>query len=158
MCRVLKVNVSSYYHWIKMGCVLEKVDTILNELIEDIFNAGRQAYGQRRIKEALVQRYGLIVSKRRIAKIMKSLNLVPKMKRRFRVNTTDSKHSLPIAPNLLNRDFYAGLEDTVYAGDITYIDTKEGWLYLATVLDLYSRKIIGTIRKRITDKHSKRTP
>ncbi|HIC43612.1 MAG TPA: transposase, partial [Sulfurimonas sp.] len=102
MCRVLKVNVSSYYHWIKMGCVLEKVDTILNELIEDIFKAGRQAYGQRRIKEDLVQRYGLIVSKRRIGKIMRSLNLVPKMKRRFRVYTTDSKHNLPIAPNLLN--------------------------------------------------------
>lgn len=143
MCRILKVNVSSYYHWIKMGCVLEKVDTILNELIEDIFKAGRQAYGQRRIKEALVQRYGLIVSKRRIGKIMKSLSLVPKMKRLFRVNTTDSKYNLPIAPNRLNRDFYAGLADTVYVGDITYIDTKEGWLFLATVIDLFSRKVVG---------------
>ena len=117
MCKVLKVNVSSYYHWIKMGCVLDKVDTILNELIEDIFKAGRQAYGQRRIKEALVQRYGLIVSKRRIGRIMKLLNLIPKMKRRFRVNTTDSKHNFPLAPNRLNRDFYAGLADTVYVGD-----------------------------------------
>jgi len=65
------------------------------------------------------------------------------MKRRFRVNTTDSNHNLPIAPNLLNRDFYSSVPDTKYVGDITYIPTNEGWLYLATVIDLYSRKIVG---------------
>ena len=74
---------------------------------------------------------------------MKDLGLSVKMKRRFKINTTDSNHNLPIAPNILNRDFYAYMPDTKYVGDITYIPTNEGWLYLATVIDLYSRKIVG---------------
>jgi len=143
MCSVLKVNASSYYHWIRSGSIIEKVDEELNTLIKSIFKAGREAYGQRRIKEALLSKYGLIVSKRRIGNIMKSLNLIPKMKRRFKVNTTDSNHNLPIAPNILDRDFYSGLADTKYVGDITYIHTAEGWLYLATVIDLFSRKVVG---------------
>jgi transposase InsO family protein len=91
----------------------------------------------------LIQRYGLIVSRKRIKNIMHDLNLIVKMKRKFKVNTTDSNHNLPIAPNILNRDFYASLPDTKYVGDITYIPTNEGWLYLATVIDLFSRKIVG---------------
>ena len=73
---------------------------------------------------------------------MKDLNLKVKMKRRYK-NTTDSNHNLPIAPNILNRDFYASNPDEKYVGDITYISTGEGWLYLATVIDLYSRKVVG---------------
>ena len=73
---------------------------------------------------------------------MKELGLKVNMKRRYK-NTTDSNHNLPIAPNLLNRDFYASAPDTKYVGDITYIHTGEGWLYLATVIDLYSRKVVG---------------
>ncbi len=74
---------------------------------------------------------------------MKSLNLVPKMRKKFKVNTTDSNHNLPIALNILDRDFYSGLADTKYVGDITYIYTAEGWLYLATGIDLFSRKVVG---------------
>jgi len=143
MCRVFKVNVSSYYHWVRSGSVVEKVDEELNKLIESAFYTSNQTYGQRRIKEALEKKYGVIVSKRRIGKIMKSLNLIPKMRRKFKVNTTDSNHNLPIAPNILDRDFYAGLADKKYVGDITYIHTAEGWLYLATVIDLFSRKVVG---------------
>jgi len=99
MCRVLKINMSSYYHWIRSGCIIERVDEELNSLIKSIFKAGREAYGQRRIKEALLSRYGLVVSHRRIGKIMKSLNLIPKMRKKFKVNTTDSNHNLPIAYN-----------------------------------------------------------
>ena len=73
---------------------------------------------------------------------MKDLNLKVKMKRRYK-NTTDSNHNLPVAANILNRDFYASNPDEKYVGDITYIPTGEGWLYLATVIDLYSRKIVG---------------
>ena len=73
---------------------------------------------------------------------MKDLNLKVKMKRRYK-NTTNSNHNLPIAPNILNRDFYASNPDEKYVGDITYISTGEGWLYLATVIDLYSRKVVG---------------
>jgi len=143
MCKSLKVDKSSYYHWVRSGCIVKKVDEKLNELIEIIFMQSRQTYGTRRIKDKLLQRYGFIVSRRRIKNVMKDLNLLVKMKRRFRVNTTDSNHNLPIAPNLLNRDFYSSIPDTKYVGDITYIPTNEGWLYLATVIDLYSRKIVG---------------
>ena len=143
MCKVLKVNMSSYYHWVRTGCIVEKVDEELNKLIKSIFKAGREAYGQRRIKEALLNKYGVVVSKRRIGNIMKALNLVPKMRKKFKVNTTDSNHSLPVAPNVLDRDFNSDIADTKYVGDITYIHTAEGWLYLATVIDLFSRKVVG---------------
>ena len=142
MCKVVKVNLSSYYHWIKAGCVIKKTDEKVNELIEVIFIQGRLNYGTRRIQDKLLELYGLIISRKRIASIMKDLNLKVKMKRRFK-NTTDSNHNLPIAANILNRDFYASNPDEKYVGDITYIQTGEGWLYLATVIDLYSRKIVG---------------
>ena len=142
MCKVFEVNISSYYYWIKSGCVIKKEDKQLNNLIEVIFIKGRKNYGTRRIQDKLKELYGLLVSRKRISYIMKSLGLRVNMKRRYK-NTTDSNHSLPIAPNLLNRDFYASAPDTKYVGDITYISTGEGWLYLATVIDLYSRKIVG---------------
>ena len=142
MCKVFKVDRSSYYHWVKAGCIVKKEDTQLNKLIETIFIQGRRNYGTRRIQDKLKELYGLILSRKRIAGIMKDLSLKVKMKRRYK-NTTDSNHNLPIAPNLLNRDFYASAPDTKYVGDITYIATGEGWLYLATVIDLYSRKIVG---------------
>jgi transposase InsO family protein len=142
MCQIIKVNKSSYYHWIKAGCIVKKVDTQLNELIEAIFIQGRNNYGTRRIADKLLELYGLIISRKRISTIMKDLNLKVKMKRRYK-NTTDSNHNLPIAPNVLNRDFYASKPDEKYVGDITYISTGEGWLYLATVIDLYSRRIVG---------------
>lgn len=143
MCKVFKVDKSSYYHWIKNGCVIQKVDEKLNELIEIIFLQSRQTYGTRRIKDKLLERYGVIVSRRRIRNILNYLGMSVKVKRRFKVMTTDSNHNLPIAPNILNRDFYASSPNEKYVGDITYIPTSEGWLYLATVIDLYSRKIVG---------------
>lgn len=143
MCRILKVDRASYYHWIKKGCIVKKVDKKLNEVIENIFVASRSIYGTRRIKAKLLKLYGLIVSRRKIGAIMRDLGLVAKTKNRYKINTTDSNHSLPIAPNILNRDFYALKPDEKYVGDITYIPTYEGWVYLATVIDLYSRKVVG---------------
>jgi transposase InsO family protein len=143
MCKVLKVDKSSYYNWIKQGSVVQKIDEKLNELVKIIFSQSRQTYGTRRIKKALAERYGVIVSRCRIRNILRYLGLSVKMKQRFKVMTTDSNHSLPIAPNILSRDFYASMPDKKYVGDITYIPTSEGWLYLATVIDLYSRKVVG---------------
>ena len=144
MCKVLKVDRSSYYHWVKGGSCVKKVDKELNELIKIIFMQGRQNYGTRRIKERLEQkRYGFLVSRRRIGHIMRDLGLVAKTRKRYQVNTTNANHNLPIAPNLLNRDFYASYPNEKYVGDITYIPTSEGWLYLAIVIDLYSRRIVG---------------
>ncbi|GGD50143.1 transposase [Malaciobacter pacificus] len=142
MCKILKVNRASYYHWVKAGCIVKKVDIQLNELVKSIFVFGRNNYGSRRIQDKLKELYGLIVSRRRISTIMKDLNLKVNIKRRYK-NTTDSNHNLPIAPNILNRDFYASNPNEKYVGDITYIPTGEGWLYLATVIDLYSRKVVG---------------
>jgi transposase InsO family protein len=85
---------------------------------------------------------GELISRHRVIRLMKSNGLHCKTRRKFKI-TTDSNHKLPVAPNLLNRDFKALMPDQKYVGDITYIPTQEGWLYLATVIDLYSRRIIG---------------
>ncbi len=142
MCKVIKVRRSSYYHWVEAGCIVKKVDKQLNDLILAIFIQSRNTYGTRPIRDKLKELYGLVVSRKRISSIMKYLNIKVKMKRKFK-NTTNSNHNLPIAPNILNRDFYASNPNEKWVGDITYIPTGEGWLYLATAIDLYSRKVVG---------------
>ena len=143
MCKVLKVSRSCYYNWIEKGCKSLRIDEKLNTLVQDIFLQSRQTYGTRRLKFALMQKYGLIVSRTKLSNIMKFLNLKTKMKRRFKVTTTNSNHNFTIAPNRINRDFYSSSPNDKYVGDITYIKTKQGTLYLATVIDLYSRKVVG---------------
>jgi len=143
MCKVCNVNRSAYYHWVNNGCIVNKVDETLNQLIKDIFYQYREVYGTRRIKKVLVQEYGVIVSTRKIAKSMREVGLVVKMKRKFKVTTTDSNHNHSISPNRLQRDFKTNVTDEVYVGDITYIPTQQGWLYLAIVIDLFSRKVVG---------------
>jgi putative transposase len=140
MCRVFKVSRSCYYRWLSIE---KQEDVELNNLIKNIFETSNSTYGTRRIKQQLFKDYGLIVSRRRIGKIMKKLGLVCKNKKRFRVRTTNSNHNFSIAPNRLNQDFYAFLPNQKYVGDITYIPTKQGWLYLAVVIDLFSRKVVG---------------
>ena len=142
MCRVLNVSKSCYYTWLFNGAYISKIDVKLYELVKNIFIKSKRTYGTIRIKEELEDDYGVIVSRKRIARIIKYYNLKAKIKRRF-VNTTDSNHNNEIAPNLLDRDFYALNPDEKYVGDITYIQTTQGWLYLATVIDLYSRKVVG---------------
>lgn len=140
MCQQLSVSRSCYYHWLNT----KKQDNVqLNQMIQDTFISSRQTYGTRRIKKQLVYWYGLIISRRRIGCIMKKLGLNCRNKRRFRVLTTNSNHNYAIAPNRLHQDFYAAKADEIYVGDITYIPTSEGWLYLATVIDLCSRKVVG---------------
>ena len=142
MCQCLKVTRSSYYDWLKRPLsVQQQANKTLSAQIKEIFKAGRQNYGTRRIRHALAAS-GFNVSRRRIGKLMKAMGLNCKTKRRFRV-TTDSKHALPIAPNLLARNFTVSKPDQCYAGDITYIPTQTGWLYLAVVIDLFSRQVVG---------------
>ena len=140
MCKVFKVSRSCYYHWLH---IVKQEDLLLNELITTIFIVSRQTYGTRRIKKQLEQQEGLIVSRRRIGRVMKKEGLNTRSRRRFRVQTTDSNHKYMTSPNRLKQDFYASKPNTIYVGDITYIPTSEGWLYLATVIDLCSRKIVG---------------
>lgn len=102
----------------------------------------RQTYGSPRMHAELVAR-GYICSVNRVARVMQAGGIHAKSKRRWHVQTTDSRHSLPVAPNLLRQNFTATKTDTKWVADITYISTLKGWLYLAAVLDLYSRKIVG---------------
>lgn len=110
-------------------------------MIGIIFEEGRGTYGARRIRKKLTMQ-GRNVSRRRVEKLMALAGLACKTRRKFRV-TTDSNHSLPIAPNLLKRQFAVVEPDRYWTGDITYIPTDEGWLYLAVVIDLFSRQIVG---------------
>jgi putative transposase len=138
----MQVTRSSYYAWLnKPKTDNEKDNEVLIELIKDIFNKNRRNYGTRRIKKELAKK-GWKVSRRRIGKLMKKSGLAVKTKKRFKA-TTDSKHNLPIAPNLLNRAFTVSEPNRYFVGDITYIATAEGWLYLAVVIDLFSRQVVG---------------
>ena len=114
-----------------------KCDKELKTVITAAFAQNRAVYGTRRLKKAL-EKQGYRASRRRIGRIMQEAQLVCKTKRRFRA-TTNSKHDLPIAPNQLARQFEVNQANQVYVGDITYIHTQEGWLYLAVVIDFYSR-------------------
>lgn len=116
-------------------------EQVLVEKITAVFYDSQQTYGTRRIRREL-NKSGIVISRRRVCKLMKSLGLSCKTKKKFRI-TTDSNHSLPIAPNLLQRDFNAAKPNEKYVGNITYIWTTEGWLYLAVVIDLFSRKVVG---------------
>ena len=142
MCSVLRFSRSRYYDWRKNPLSKRAVENVdLTEKIKAVFIEGRHNYGARCIQNRLVQR-GITISRKRVAKLMKKAGLSPKTKRTFKV-TTDSRHTLPIAPNLLQRQFHVTQPNRYWAGDITYIPTASGWLYLATVMDLYSRKIVG---------------
>lgn len=141
MCNKLNVSRNGYYSWLKRA--ERPKDTMLTHLIKRAFDEFKQTYGTRRLKRFMEKEYGWILSRRRIAKTMKFLGLRTKNRRRFRVVTTDSKHNFAISPNRLSQDFYASRPNEVYVGDITYIWTKEGWLYLAATMDLFSRSVVG---------------
>ena len=141
MCNKLNVSRNGYYSWLRSDG--RQVDPMLAPLVKSAFNESMQTYGTRRIKRFFEKEYGWIVSRRRIATTMKALNLKVKSKRRFRVVTTDSRHNFAISPNRLQQNFYVSRPNEAYVGDITYIRTQQGWIYLATVIDLFSRSVIG---------------
>lgn len=142
MCQLLEVSRSCYYEWLhEKPSTRDLENKKLSEHVKMIFNQSRHTYGTRRIKKSLAK-LGLFVSRHRIKQLMKAQGLICKTKRKFKV-TTDSKHHLPVAENLLNRQFSPEKANKIYAGDITYIPTQEGWLYLAVVIDLFSRQVVG---------------
>ncbi|MFD1732835.1 IS3 family transposase [Deinococcus malanensis] len=143
MCRMLEVSLSGYYAWRgRPESDHAQEDTVLSENIKFYFERSRENYGTLRLKADLAQEAGLQVSRRRIGRLMKAANLEVRSKRKFRT-TTRSKDNSPVAENILNRDFYASAPNQKWTTDITYLPCMEGWLYLATVMDLYSRKIVG---------------
>jgi putative transposase len=150
LCQALSVSPSGYYAW--RGRPLsrrQREDRRLKVAMRAAFRRSRQAYGSPRLQEALATQ-GLFCSRKRVARLMREEGLVPKKVRQAR-RTTHSIGTHPKAPNLLNRQFTVRAPDTVWAGDITYLWTDEGWLYLAVVLDLYSRRVVGwSISDRLT--------
>lgn len=142
MCQFLKVSRSGYYEWIMRGeSPRKKKDRELAEKIRMSFEQSKGRYGSPRIYEELRDQ-GIRCSRKRVARLMREMDLEARHKRKFKA-TTNSKHDHPVAPNLLNRQFQTDAPNQVWVADITYIRTFEGWLYLAAVMDLYSRKIVG---------------
>ena len=140
---VLEVARSGYYAWRKRPLSARKMaDRLLLRQIKNIFAQSRETYGSQRIQVELAEQ-GILCGRKRVARLMRTDGLRPKTVRRFRVATTDSNHNLPIAPNRLNQEFTADQPDRIWLTDITYVPTAQGWLYLAVVLDLYSRQIVG---------------
>jgi putative transposase len=150
MCQVFELSRSKYYEWLHNPVSeRKKKDEILQSKIRIIHNKSKKRYGSPRIHNALKDE-GERVSKKRVARIMKENKIISISKKKFKA-TTYSKHSLPICPNLLNQNFCSKAPNQVWVGDITYIPTAEGWLYLATVIDLFSRMVVGwAVSERMT--------
>jgi len=142
-CRVLKVSTSGYYRWVK--CPVGKRDRRRQELTEEIrvvHEASRRTYGSIRVTKAL-RKQGRRLNRKTVARIMRESSIRSKVIKKFKVRTTDSNHEHPVARNLLDRNFTTEKPNSVWLCDITYIPTGEGWLYLAGVMDLCSRRIVG---------------
>lgn len=151
MCRVLGVSRSWYYAWRKAGASKrQREDQVLLAAVRTAFDGSGQTYGAGRIVYEL-RGDGIRAGKNRIWRLMQQHGLRVKTTKRFRV-TTNSAHKRPLAPNLVQRCFSAEAPDRLWTGDITYIRTAEGWLYLAVILDVFSRRIVGwSMNKRMTD-------
>ncbi len=142
MCRFMRVSRSAYYAWLHHTPTTgKKDDADLTGVIQALFTKSRATSGTRRLKIEL-DRKGRAASRRRIGRLMREAGLACKTKRKFKA-TTNSNHDHPIAPNHLDRQFTVERPNQAYVGDITYIHTQEGWLYLAVVIDLFSRQVVG---------------
>ena len=143
MCAVLEVSPAGYYAWRErpVSARAGSNSTLLAE-IRQVHHDSGQRYGSPRVHAAL-RTQGRGASRGRIERLMRRYGIRAIMARPRRVRTTDSRHDLPIAPNLIARDFTAAAPNRVWLADITYIPTAEGWLYLAAVMDMFSRKIVG---------------
>jgi len=145
-CRVLRVSVSGYHQHVRRRRQIAQrrhlSDAALLVHIRAVFAAHRGAYGWPRVWRQLLSQ-DIRVGKSRVQRLMQSHGIRARGKRRFRIATTDSRHGLPIAPNPLDRNFTPAAPNQAWAGDVTYIPTEDGWLFLAVVMDLFSRRIVG---------------
>lgn len=143
MCKVFKISRSGYYDWQKRKPSAMQVENqqIIKE-IKAVYKASKNRYGSPKITSELIDR-GLMVSRPRVARMMRSEGLKSIINKKYRCSTTDSNHCLPVADNRLDRDFSASRTGQKWVSDITYIPTKNGWLYLTIILDLFDRKVVG---------------
>ena len=145
LCRIVGTSVSGFYAWLRaIPAVQDRAaaEAELRSHIGRIFSARRRVYGSPRV-HAELRREGRRHSRRHVAQLMREMGLAARRGRRRAPRTTDSRHELPVAPNLLDRNFTAERPDTVWLADISYLPTEEGWLYLAGVEDLATREIVG---------------
>lgn len=151
MAGVLAVSVSGFYAWLRRGqSERAKEDERLNEKIVMFHRESRATYGSPRIHKDL-KAAGHHIGRKRVARLMRKAGLRGKTKRRFKTTTT-SRHTRPRAANLVEQNFDVPTPNTLWASDITYLPTAEGWLYLAVTLDLFSRKVVGwSFSDRLTD-------
>ncbi len=141
-CRVLGISRNGYYQYRKtVGKPTDPEHQEMLEWVKKIAKSSKYSYGSRRMKEAL-NALSYPVSRNKAGKLMKEAGVKARQRRKYKV-TTNSNHKQPVFDNLLNREFDVAQPDQVYAADVTYIWTQEGWLYLAVVIDLCSRKIVG---------------
>src|SRR5689334_3857932 len=142
MCKMLDVSASGYYAWRdRPESMRASANRQLLDEIRRVHGDSRGRYGSPRVHAAL-RAEGRQIGRNRVARLMHHHGVRARQKRRF-CRTTDSRHDFPLAPNLLGRRFTASAPDRVWLADITYVPTAEGWLYLAAVMDLFSRKIVG---------------
>ena len=144
LCQVLQVSRSGYYTFAartRMG-LARGLDPAVLQVVRRLHRESRRTYGQRRLCEAL-RAEGYVVGRRRTRTWMQHAGVQVRARRPWRPRTTDSGHSFPVAPNLLDRQFTVAAPNRVWGSDLTYLPTHEGWLYLALVVDLFSRKVVG---------------
>src|SRR5580698_5791877 len=150
MCKRLGVSKSGFYAWRRRPPSPRSIeDERLLAEIRVVHVESRGRYGSPRVHRELAAK-SIHASKHRVARLMRENGLRGRRRRRFR-HTTDSNHAMPVAPNTLARTFTADAPNKVWVTDITYIPTREGWLYLAAILDLYSRAIVGWAMSRTLD-------
>lgn len=142
LCKVLGVSTSGYFAWKNRGAsTRQKEDMVLLAHIRSAFAQSNGTYGSPRMTREL-QDEGFAIGRRRTARLMRENNLKARQKRRFK-RTTDSHHAWPVAPNIIDQDFAATGPDQKWGADISYVWTREGWLYLAVVIDLFARRVVG---------------
>ena len=142
LCKVLGVSESGYFAWKgRPACRRQREDMVLLAHVRSAFALSNGTYGSPRMTHELRDQ-GLQVGRRRTARLMRDNGLKARQKRRFK-RTTDSEHAWPIAPNLIDQDFAATAPNQKWGVDISYVWTREGWLYLAVVIDLFSRRVVG---------------
>jgi putative transposase len=151
LCDVLGVSRSGYYAWSRRPePARKKADAELKTKIAAVHAKSRSTYGSPRV-HAELRGKGMIVSRKRVERLMREEGIKARQKRRYR-RTTDSNHAHPIAPNVLEREFTAEAPNKAWVTDVTYIATDEGWLYLAAILDLFSRRVVGWATSATNDR------
>lgn len=146
ICRVVGASRNGYYDWLKAKSrplSARRLRSVkLSHAIESVFKQFDRKYGSPRVHKELVAR-GERYDRKTVARLMKRMNLVAKGKKKFRICTTDSNHHHPIAPDLVKRNFTAAAPNEIWVTDLTYVPTKQGWLYCVVILDLFSRRVVA---------------